>query len=235
MVLRITIGLFVLLLLAGFWVTCNAQVVSPLVMGTISVAITLDNNTQYAIEGSSDSRSYTVGGSNPYLIVDIGGHWSGTYGATVTYNGVALDALYAPEYVSGRRYGKIVAAGAQTLAITFTDSTSASIKVSSWNGVHQTTPTGTTAVDTGTGTSASVTVSSATGDVVVDACTNTGGLAQTITGTGHAEVGTRQHCSDGEDTSVGQIPGAASVNCTWTIDASAGWIVIGTPLKRANP
>lgn len=134
-------------------------------------------NFDTAVGGTTLTHSYTMGSvTNGYLLVGV---WSRLDAgeptvSSATYNGVAMDILQTLQVASGGRLTlcglKNPASGTHNIVITMSGSISKmGIGVTSWGGVNQTTPTGTPVTNSGdNSTPATVTVSSATGEVVVD-------------------------------------------------------------------
>jgi len=135
------------------------------------------------------------------------------------------------------------ASGANNIAITFSANVRAVAGGMSYTGVHQTTPLGTAATaGASSGTTATVTVSSAAGELVVDtvgARENTSenqsltkGAGQTQRYNGVSRTGT------GSNSNVvgagSEEAGAASVTMSWTVGTSARWAIVAAPLKPAG-
>ena len=103
-----------------------------------------------------------------------------------------------------------------------------------FNGVNQTTPLGTFASSIGTGTSASVSLSSATGEIVFDTVT-----AESV-GSMTAGAGQTAHWNTfaGSSGAIGfggasTEAGATSVNMSWSLGSSNIWAIGAVPIRPA--
>src|SRR3989338_2397853 len=101
-----------------------------------------------------------------------------------------------------------------------------------FNGVNQTTPLGTFASSIGTGTSASVSLSSATGEIVFDTVT-----AESV-GSMTAGAGQTAHWNTfaGSSGAIGfggasTEAGATSVNMSWSLGSSNIWAIGAVPIR----
>jgi hypothetical protein len=215
------------------------------------MAITFDatspGNT-YNNSASSVTYSHTCGaGDNRILLVGTWTELANSSVSGVTYGGTALSA--APSSPLDFRYGSwrislwyLVAPGAGANDVVATATASGKIYVvsASYTGVHQTTPFGTAglaasadAVDN----SATVTVSSAVDELVVDllfvpygATTGrTVGANQTI----------RAACDDNSTTGncldMSSEAGASDVTMSWSFTSNHEWGIFAVPLKPSAP
>jgi hypothetical protein len=134
---------------------------------------------------SSLSWTHAVSGSNRFLVVGVA---LGSYGATITmsatYNGASMTSAGFVNSdgtdVSGVQLFYLLAppVGSHTVQVTLSGGT-ADLEAGSisFTGVNQTTPVTNIESNYGSGTSASVAVPSATGDMVVDAIANGSAIA----------------------------------------------------------
>lgn len=107
-------------------------------------------------------------------------------------------------------------------------------EASSWTGVDQTTPLGTSASASGTSTTPSVDVSSAAGEVVVDSVGAGATTSTTLTvGAGQTQISTTQPLNAGVGASSYE-DGAATTTMSWTASSSAAWATVGVPLKASS-
>jgi hypothetical protein len=192
--------------------------------------------------------SHTCGtGSNRYLVVGVlilvtdGG--VGTDGTTATYNGTSMTKI-ASRHRDTNDVDKWVlmfglvnpSSGTHDVVITgdsnviVIDATSMS-----FSGVHQSDSLGTPATSQGdAGSNASVVVTSATDEVVVDA-TETQATSQhagTVTATGTGQVLRSESTAGHELTHMSTTPGTASTTVSYTINPLTGWwLSAGIPLK----
>ena len=209
-------------------------------------AITFDNSgtCNPGGEGTSCTQPFTASGSDRLLLVGVCVRNGAAAVSGVTYNAVAMTQ-YAT--VSGLGSDKLdiwrliaPATGANDVVVTMAADSPFSVGISSYNGVDQTTPLGTSANATGAGGDPTVDVSSAAGELVIDYfCEDDGGATiPTMTaGTGQtARVnfttsfgvpGFERNISSSEEA------GAATVTMSWSDTAGNNWITIGGPLKPA--
>lgn len=180
--------------------------------------------------------------SNRVLIVDVvtaGAAWPTTVSG-ITYDGGAMTLVTSVESPNGysrtERWRLIApATGAKSIVVTFTGpGISYAIAARSYYDVNQTTPLGTSATaSANSGTNATVDVTSATGELVIDAVGVTEPATTATVGSGQTQRSnvvssggfTDQRCATAEE------DGATSVTMNWTLGASAMWSIIGSPLK----
>ena len=157
----------------------------------------------------------------------------------VTYGGNAATLVAAQtEASSGQRRIELwryvgYSAGASTVTATMSAITNDSrLHVSTYTGVDQSTPLGTAVTFNTFATTASVTVTSAAGELVVD-CDLTDAIASATVGAGQTQ---RANFGDtGNHLHLGsEEAGAASVSMDWTLSTTALSAGIGVPLKPAT-
>lgn len=176
----------------------------------------------------------SASGSDRILIATIGVFKTGgvTTISSVTYGGIAMSQVTSGTVASGTIRSSIYylinpTAGAADIVVTLAATAGCYLVASSWVGVHQTTPLGTYASATDTSAAPTVTVTSATDEVVVDALMTIGAGTLTV-GSGQTVIAT-QFSVFGSS----QEPGATSVAMAWTI-ASQLWVTGGVPLKPST-
>lgn len=160
----------------------------------------------------------------------------------VTYNGVSMALLGVSAYASSvgaTLWGLVApAAGSNNVVVTWGSGTNnpRSAGAISFSGVDQTTPVGTVNTATSNGTTApSTTVSSASGEWVVDAV----GIFQASGTATTATVGADQteRVNHAQTTSrkllMSTEPGASSVTMSWSLDQSCRTRAISIPIKPA--
>lgn len=160
---------------------------------------------------------------------DFNGTWTATY-AGVSMTIIPSSLVYDGIWVGIQGFYLIApATGSNNVVTTHSSLTQVAVMCASFSGVHQTTPLGTAATNSGTGTTASVTVTSATGEMVVAgvASDNEGGITET--GTLILET-----AAVSSDTIYGiqRYSGAASVSAQWTQGSNA-WAASGVSIKPA--
>lgn len=202
----------------------------------------------HAGNGGSSSTSFssssiiTVGsGSNRalvvYLLFVFGGGSGLPTGISVTWNGVAMTAITGASFsdvtagVSIAAFGLVnPASGANTLAASWTGARFTSVAAISFTGVDQT--GGVTSFAHGAGNhgnaggNASVTVTSATGNITAAAYTNDGGAQFTATSA-------TQDWVDATDSfALNHTAGSASNTMTAT-QGSTNWVAAGVDVVAA--
>lgn len=186
--------------------------------------------------GSSLTFSHTCAGVNRLLIVWVSYFDSADTISSVTYNGVAMTAIPSGSAANGNYkiagyYLIAPATGANNVVVTFSGAVSdfggGSI---SFTDAHQTTPLGTAVTATGTSTSPSVTVSSASGEFVADGLiivhggTLTVGGSQTQRWNAIATNGFIKYAGSTQG-------GAGAVSNTWSNSSSQVWAQGAVPVK----
>ena len=180
--------------------------------------------------------SHTVTGSNTFLFVGICNDREPVTG--VTYGGQALTFLANPSSVNAERleiwYKTGPLTGTNNIVVTVVNQGIVQIGgAQSWTGVDQTTPLGTAVTGSFDGVSPSLTVTSATGEVVLDSiCTFQEGV-DPIVGAGQTQRWNLQSVTNPSYQGAGSSePGAASVIMSWTVDG--GFTGAGAvPIKPA--
>jgi len=206
------------------------------------VAIAHDSTTATTSGGKDVSGitfPHTVGaGSDRYLKVGVAINQLGPATvSSITYAGVPMTRLGDSVQRGFIRveywYLLNPPTGTNDVVVTLSDSPmNLACAASSYFGVNQTTPHGTESTATGVGTGPSVSVQSASGELVVDvmACADTGhvsvGSGQTLRGV--ADNGTTEAVC-----AVSDEAGATSVTMSHTIGAANDWAIIGVSLRPA--
>jgi hypothetical protein len=214
-----------------------------LLASTLQGAVALDtsaNSSQAPASGTdvAITIAYTVTGSNTYLIVGVSVYdsvrSSGIMSA-VTYNGVAMARINQTFVATTRTVDmwglKNPATGTHNVVLTNGGAQSqatSTVIISSWTGVDQTTPIGTSAVATGT-TTASTTVTSVAGGAAVDQIAESNSQTPTVTGSGQTQL---QYGTMGTFISGGgsYILGAGAT-LSWTTSGGLSWASVAVPLN----
>lgn len=207
----------------------------------VSMSATSSHNvTAVLITGGvyQATLSHTTSGDNRMLIVGFASAVD-AIASSVTYGGTALTFLKAQNNgadstnVRVELWGLVnPPLGTNDIVITVPNAYPLSIGATSWTGVDQTTPLGTAVSAAATSTVPSISVTSATGETVVDIVGATNTTA--TVGAGQTQLWNLTKGS-GRDSAGSSEPGAASVNMTWTLGASTRWAMIAVPLKPAPP
>ena len=178
----------------------------------------------------------TTSGSDRLLIVGAG--WGDTTGSItgVTYNSVALTSVTVVNNSSdaNSHMWQLIApnTGANNVVISASETMSELVGGAvTFTGVDQTTPLGTAATNSGNSTTITVTVSSATDEIVIDAMAfgNTGATvdaSQTARWDRDGSVLT----SGGGSTEAG----AASTVMSWSLPGGGRWATIGVGVKPVS-
>jgi hypothetical protein len=156
--------------------------------------------------------------------------------SSVTYNGDGLTLVRAQTLTSNRvEIWAMVAPDEGTHDVVISLSDEADLGLCAYaishTGVDQTTPHGTAVSATGSSSPATVNVSSASDELVID-----GVSKRTATGTGTVGAGQTQemNATAGSMDGFGSTePGAATVTMSWTFSSVTGWAIAAVPLKPA--
>ena len=183
--------------------------------------------------------SHTCAGSDRLLLLFVAHYHSSNTISSASYNGVSMTAVTNGAAVTGSGYLCFIttfyliapATGSNTVSVTpsggLYDFGACAMSLSD---VHQTVPLGTVANATGYDTTPTVTVSSATGELVVD------GLV--IMNSGTLTVGAGQTQRWNAPTANAFIryagsteSGAASTTMSWSNTSSQFWATVAIPVK----
>ena len=203
-------------------------------------AIAFDAATTGGGTGGTINITHTISGGNRYVFVQVvnGNSWPSISSVVWDPGGVneALSVIGTATYASDVRnvvYGRLnPTAKTATMRVTLSagDGGGTFVAVSSFTGVHQTTPLGTVVTGTGgVGTTPTVTVSAATGDLVVDFLGTKETTGNKTPGPGQTE---RWDGFNGDADGAGSTEaGAASVVMNWTGGVTEEWANVAVPLK----
>jgi len=202
------------------------------------MAITYDNASSLAgIAVSSLTFSHINAGD--YMFGGAGNYQPGTQVVnSITYNGVSLTEIHesAGTDMNAAIYEK-VAPYVGTANVVATWSASADevcAGVVTLAGVNQSTPRrGTYALANGTSTTASVNISSAVNDWVIDfvACSDPNGITG---GAGQIEEWSRENVDGYSSYGSSTEAGAATTTMSWTLVASTEWRIYAVSLQPAG-
>jgi uncharacterized repeat protein (TIGR01451 family) len=184
--------------------------------------------------------SHTVNsGNNRILIVGIALADHATSVSSITYGGTALTRITQSIVRNEVEIWYVIAPPVGTANVVA--NWSAAKDMVGWSGtftnVDQTYPIGDSQIANGNNTTPSVTVSAASGDIVVDTVSANGdGLSLTV-GAGQTQI-----CSGATGTAGGDCrgassyeSGASSVTMSWTEGAAKDWDIAAVVLKLARP
>ncbi len=159
---------------------------------------------------------------------------------SVTYNGTALTLAGASTNGTVRSeiwYLKAPPSGAHNVVVTAPNADAVTATSMSFTGVDQTTPLGSTVTALGTGTTPSLSATSAVGEPLFDVVGAVGTTAPTVAGATQTVRQTNttatglDHVVIGSSTAPGL--GATSITMSWTIP-SADWAQIAVPIKAST-
>ena len=206
------------------------------------VPIVFDAFSSIATGGKATNHtwSHTVGAAGTNRILVVGTSAESAVAVTgVTYAAQALTKIGAQASLDGATaatelwYLIAPPTGPNDIVVTLSANKKLAAGATSWTGVHQTTPLGTAVFAPGNSLSASVDVTSATGEVVVDALANKSSTSRTVGAdqTQHWSVN-----SGGKPSSAGSSEaGAGTVTMSWTHGVAVEWALGAVPLKQASP
>src|SRR4030095_3861788 len=188
--------------------------------------------------GTSHVHAVGLGCTNPVVIVAIHCYYDQTVSA-VTIGGNSATQIGSTVIASdaatqiGLWQRTAVSTGNNTVVTSFSGAVNyIAVSSVSYCGVDQTLPGGTPATNIGTDVTPTVNVTSATGELVVDAVAiNNNATTFTVNGsqTQRANFGSGGSLFTG----VSEKAGATTVTMSWTIDAGDYWAIIGVALKPA--
>ncbi len=179
--------------------------------------------------------SHTVAtGSNRALFVTLAIDGLGPGVNGVTYGGVALTQVGRTTGNHAVEIWRLLspAAGSADVVVSLGGATDIKGGAVTYNGVEQTTPTGTYAGASGTGTTASVDVSSATGGLVLDITNWDNNPSGYSTGTGQSDI---WNLTNSAHRAVSTTEaGAATVTMSSTVSASNQWEIGAVSINAAE-
>lgn len=187
--------------------------------------------------------AHTCTGSNRLLVVAVCNDEDGSAVtvSSVTYNGVGLTERITVARSNAQRaslwYLTAPATGANNVVVTISASQEFVAAAVSFTGVHQTTPLGTAASANGTSGTATVDISSATDELVLDAVSvNQIGATTYTIGAGQTQrwakiaIGTANPLVDARGSTE---VGASTTTMSWTVSPSNVWVIAAVPIKPA--
>lgn len=201
------------------------------------------DSTSTDAQGNQQNPSYThtPSGSacaNSVAIIAVG--WQDDTGtlSSVTYGGNAATSLGArvqPQSDNSIQtfIYKNSGTGAATVQANFSETVNSStITTRTYCGVDQTTSTGTRATGTNSVAAVSISVSSATGDLVIDDVYSDSNATSTVHGSQTQRANYLQSTNH-RQTASEEAGGASSTTMSWTLSADHFWGSIGIALKPA--
>lgn len=189
---------------------------------------------------SSVTWSHTCTGTGTDGFIRIAAGWQDNVAiSSMTYNGTAGTVIGQANNStlkhSAMRYVLVPTTGAHNCVVTFASAVSNIVcGASSFTGVNQTTPVDGLQTGTGSGTGPSVTVTtSATGDMVIDACYNNASSAGWTAGASQTEEWDRNDSAGFAHGGGSREAGAASVTMNWTT-AFGDWAHVACNINAAG-
>ncbi|HEX5127768.1 MAG TPA: DUF4347 domain-containing protein, partial [Rhodocyclaceae bacterium] len=170
---------------------------------------------EYSTRGATSPTSITYGGQNLTQLSSIS-----DAGATVT---TEIWYLLAP------------ASGTANVVVTLPSPHEFTVGATSFFNVDQTTPFGTVQTGTGTGTTPSINVASATGDLVIDSISSRQQTGTPTVAGGQTSLWTNESGTGSSDPlgASSTKAGAASVTMSWTLTDSQVWAALGVSMHAA--
>ncbi len=206
---------------------------------TLAIAVDATTTATVATGAADQTVSHTTAGSDRLMLVGISfGKTNGDSVSSVTYDGVALTHVGSQDDVSSESRVEIwrlvaPATGTADVVVTFsgTGHEDATIGVMTFTGVDQSTPLGVFAGAQGDSTSPSVTVASATNELVFGvAAYNNSNNGDFVPGAGQTERWDLFGGGSANGSGTTEA-GAASVVTSWTIPDSSKWAAGGVSIK----
>jgi hypothetical protein len=211
-------------------------------MSLASGAIVIGNQAgNYDYNTTSITWSHTVGAGNDRILVVRVSNINATVSvSSVTYGGTALTSLASATSGAGATNARasiwyLVAppVGTATVLVTLSAKTWAIGNSDNYSGVSQYAPFGPTASATGSSTAPAVTVTSATGDLVLDAGAAQGAAGAAAGGAGQtiSSAGTGSATTDVLVFFSTKAGAASSTPMSWTLTSSSPWVDLGVAMK----
>lgn len=206
----------------------------PIAFDAVTVAGSSNTGTSWS------ALSHTAAGSDRAVFVCVSCS-SQSDVTSVTYGGVSMTKVDSIKNIDFNGHHAAMwklsapATGSQAVVIGFSAAVAATAAAISFTGCHQTTSslTGTPAKAAGSSTSPSISVSSASGEVVLDVLsfidrTATGGAGQDVLWNSAGVP------ADGRPGGAGSTEaGASSVTMSWSLNTSGHWAMVGVSIKPA--
>lgn len=193
--------------------------------------------TDTYVGGMSRTWSHPCTGSDRFLVVCIAVYTNTAGVSGVTYAGVSMTLIGTITATGGcvvHMYAlKNPASGANNVVATLSGPPwYYAFAAASYTGVDQTTPYGTYASASGGSGTPTVDVSSASGELVVDALAAR--MNPSSPGSGQTQRALVNNASDGANirAAISEEAGAATTTMSWS-GSGATWAIIGLPLKPA--
>jgi hypothetical protein len=192
------------------------------------------NTSANTISATSLTWAHTVAsGNNRVLFVQLAIDGLGASVSSVTYGGVALTQVGRATGNHAVEIWRLVnpAVGTANVVASFGATTAAAGGAATFNGVNQTTPTGTFAGAAGNGKTSSIVVTSTTNDVVIDVVNWAANPAGYTAGAGQTQQWTQTNATQqGVSTTKA---GASSVTMSSTVSKSAQWEAGAVSIRAA--
>lgn len=207
-------------------------------------AIAVDAGVAGSGTGTSLTYGHTVSGSDRILVVGVTLYSDSTQTvSTVTYGGVSLTLISGctaeqADIRTEQWYLIAPAAGTANVVVTLSATSGAIASTAvSFTGVDQSTPLGTCVTATGFNAAPTVAVSSAAGELVVDALAVFDGIGAAAPTVGASQTqrayGEHGHAFGDFGAGASTEAGAGTVTMSWSLSGSRWWAIAATPLKEA--
>lgn len=209
--------------------------------GSSDAAIARNSATYTKCAANPCTNAHTVAGDNPYLSVCVAWwHYLSTPTITsATWNGLPLTLLGT---ISNAACGDKCSVALYGLANPPAATANTSISFSgtpngyvvgtlSFTGVDPTTPVGAAVPATGSGSPATVTVSSASGEVVLDCLGSMAAGAVPATASGQTLNWSDFDAGGSTHSASSYLAGTPSTVMAWTLAGTPPWALVAVPLK----
>ena len=226
----------------GFVVGVAVAVLAVAALAEADISVVAASSDRVTGGQSSKTISHTTSSGNDRLMlvgVSINNDFFETV-TSVTYDGVSLTLVGTRQNDDDSRVEiwRLIAppAGTANVVVNFSAGLdeSAVIGVITFTGVDQTTPLGTFVSNIGNSTTASVSVSSATGELVLDVVSAEDDEVEgsISAGSGQTQYWDLRGTSSPDLWGGGSTePGAGSVTMSWSVEESDQWAIGAVPIK----
>jgi hypothetical protein len=206
--------------------------------GLLAISSNSTSSAMTAVAGATSlTWSHAVAsGSNTALFVGISIESGGGSSTGVTYGGTAMTLVGRSAGTHVVEIWRLLAptVGTANIVASFNGTIQVVGGAAAFDGVNQTTPTGTFVGAGGTSTTPSVAVGSAAGELVIDVLYGNDGPTATVGSGQTAQWNLATGSGNGKARGGGSTEaGAASVTMSWTLSSSLEWRIGGVSIKPA--
>jgi hypothetical protein len=191
----------------------------------------------YVAVDTPRTLAFTAGtGSDRLLVAVLAGYYDSAAPSNAAYNGVAMSQAVLSARSSGNDFVQIWylvanATGANNFTFTQPDNSILIAGLLDFSGVDQASPLADTDSTTGTGTSATLTLSSAVGEYVIGGASRGSDTPPTV---GADQVNIYGNGTGGESGRASYEPGAASTTHSYSWTGSTSYAIAAIAVKAAG-